>query len=59
MLSVEKNKDEGKIRFDLSFDPRHMQFGYLPPPKSGKGKPHPDNVTLDDLDPDEGGPLPF
>ena len=59
VLSVEKNKDEGKIRFDLSFDPRHMQFGYLPPPKSGKGKPHPDNVTFDDLDPDEGGPLPF
>ena len=59
VLSIEKNKDEGKIRFDLSFDPRHMQFGYLPPPKSGKGKPHPDNVSFDDLDPDEGGPLPF
>lgn len=58
VLSVEKNKDEEKIRFDLSFDPRHMQFGYLPP-KSGKGKPDPNNVTFDDLDPDEGGPLPF
>lgn len=59
VLTVEKNKDEGKCVVDLKFDARHMTFGYLPPPKNNREKPHPDNVSFEDLDDDEGGDLPF
>lgn len=58
ILSVEKNKDEGISVFDLKFDAKHMSFGYLPPPKK-RDRPNPDNVKLEELDEDEGGPLPF
>ena len=58
ILSVEKNKDEGISVFDLEFDAKHMSFGYLPPPKK-RDRPSPDNVKLEELDDDEGGPLPF
>ena len=59
VLSVEKNKDEGKVRFDLSFDPQHMQFGYLPPPKNNRNKPDPNNISFEELEDEEGGELPF
>lgn len=59
LLTVEKNKDEGMAVIDLKFDARHMSFGYLPPPKSNRDKPLPDNVTFEELPEDAGGPLPF
>lgn len=58
-LKIDKNKDEGKVELELKFDPLHMTFGYLPPPKNNRDAPHPDNVTFEDLDDEEGGDLPF
>ena len=58
-LSVEKIKDGRPARLGLKFDPRHMQFGFLPPPKNNREKPLPDNVSFEDLGEDEGGELPF
>ena len=59
LLTVEKNKDEGKAVIDLKFDARYMSFNYMPPPKNRKNAPSPDNVSFEELADDEGGPLPF
>ena len=58
-LSIEKIKDGRPSRLGLKFDARHMQFGYLPPPKNNREKPLPDNVNFEELPEDEGGELPF
>ena len=62
-LSVAKNKDGPLGRLLLDFDAVHMSFAYRPPSKAHeetKEEEEPDHqVAFDELNEDEGGPLPF
>ena len=72
-LQVAKNKDGPCGRMLLDFDPEHMSFSYRPPAEGGSGvgaqlraegkKVRQRNISgqtgFEELDEDEGGPLPF